>query len=153
LGDIEFNQVITNFQDLPENVILDETKFRNGIIGNQILSRFDVWFDYIEEKLYLKPGRKINKKFNMDKSGMIVFATGQNLNVYVVQDIIEGSPADLAGVMVGDVIKKIQGFPAKVFSLNGIIRKLQKKTGKKIRMQILRDKQIINIRFKLKDLV
>ena len=153
IGDIQFNQVITNFQDLPDNIILDETKFRNGIIGNQILSRFDVWFDYIEEKLYLKPGKKINKKFEMDKSGMIVFATGQNLNVYVVQDIIEGSPADKAGIQVGDVIKKIQGFPAKIFSLNGIIHKLQKKSGKQIRLQILRDNQVLSKRFKLKELV
>jgi predicted aspartyl protease len=153
IGDIQFDQVITNFQDLPESVILDESKFRNGILGNQILSRFDIWFDYISEKMYLKPGRQLKKKFNMDRSGMIVFATGQNLNVYVVQDVIEGSPADKAGILVGDVIKTIQGLPAKVFSLNGIIRKLQKKQGKKIRLQLLRNNKTIRKTFKLRDLV
>lgn len=153
LGGVEFNQVITNFQDVPDEVIFDESRFRNGIIGNQILSRFDVWMDYVEEKLYLKPGRKVRKKFKMDRSGLVIFATGQNLNVFVVQDVIEGSPAEEADIRPGDVVQRIQGIPARFYSLNGVIRKFQKKTGKRIRIHLVRDKEVIKKTFRLRELV
>ncbi len=153
LAGIEFNQVVTNFQDLPDEVIFDDSRFRNGIIGNQILSRFDVWLDYVEEKLYLKPGRNVRKKFKMDRSGLVIFATGQNLNVYVVQDVIEGSPAAEADIRHGDIIKRIQGLPARFYTLNGIIRKLQKREGKRIRMHLIRNKELIRKTFRLRDLI
>lgn len=153
LGSIKFDQVLTNFQDIPDAIILDEVKFRNGIVGNQLLSRFNVWFDYVSEKVYFKPRKGYNKRFKMDKSGLVIFATGQNLNVYVVQDVIKNSPADLAGIKVGDVIRKVQGLPSRLFSLNGLTRKFQKKDGKNMRLIVVRNNKMMKFQFKLKELI
>jgi carboxyl-terminal processing protease len=89
----------------------------------------------------------------MDKSGLIVFAVGKNLNEFIVQDVILDSPAYEAGIKPGDVIRKLQGFPVKIFSLDGISRILQKKEGKTIRLTILRKNEFIKIRFNLRDLI
>ncbi len=150
---LKFQSVPTSFQDISESIISAEISFRNGILGNQILGRFNIYLDYIREKAYLKPLKRSKRKFRMDRSGLIVFAAGQELNLYVVQDIIEGSPADECGIKKGDIIKKIQGFPAKLFSLGGVLRLLTKKDGKKIRLQLIRDGVTIKKDFKLRDLI
>ena len=153
IGDEHIRQVLTNFQDVSERVTLDDNKFRNGIIGNEILSRFNVYFDPLKEKAYFKPNRKFNKKFKMDKSGLVIFATGKNLNHFVVQDIIPNSPASYTDIRKGDLIKQINRIPTKYLTLNGLIRKLQRKTGKRIRLKIVRKDKLILKEFKLRELI
>ena len=54
-GDIQCNEVITNFQDYEEGMDSSLMLDRNGIIGNGVLSRFDVIIDYPALKMYLQP--------------------------------------------------------------------------------------------------
>jgi hypothetical protein len=43
---------------------------RNGLIGNMLLERFEVFIDFHKAKLYLKAKKNYNKDFEYDKSGM-----------------------------------------------------------------------------------
>lgn len=153
ISGLEFNQVLTSFQDVSETILIDESRFRNGIIGNQLLSRFEMYIDYVNEKMYLKPGRRYGRKFKMDRSGLVIFAVGKNLNDYIVQDVIIGSPAEEADIREGDVIRKFQGLPSKIYSLDGMSHVLQKSEGKLIRMTIIREGEAIKKRFRLRDLL
>lgn len=45
-------------------------RMRSGSIGNQIMGRFDVIFDYQNQKLYLKRNRTFSKPFHIDMSGL-----------------------------------------------------------------------------------
>ena len=48
IGEINFPSVLTSFQDVDTTWLTDEAKFRNGILGNDFLSRFNTWFNYTD---------------------------------------------------------------------------------------------------------
>ncbi len=150
-GQFSFNNVLTLFQDLrylnDENVPI----VRNGILGNELLSRFSLYIDYMNSKLYVKPRKRYNEKFNYDKSGLIIFAFGQDLNQFYVKDVFPNTPASEAGILPGDVIKKIGFWKSKSWTLDKITNLLQKKDGKKIKMKIERSGEVIDVQFRLRD--
>lgn len=153
IGAHEFHQLITSFQDLEDPLVQHETKTRNGLIGNQILSKFNLVIDFPRNKLYLKPNRFFRKKIKYDKSGLTLFAVGSNLDQYLVQDVVKGSPADEAGILPGDKIVGFGWWPASWYSLDRITRKLQRREGKKIKMKVLRRGEELKKSFYLKDLL
>ncbi len=152
LGELYFNEIVTSFQDLVfQNTPLKSPLIRNGIIGNTLLSRFIVIIDYTSQHIYLRPTRKYNQDFTFDKSGITLFAVGPDLNQYYVVAAIEGSPADLAGVLPGDLIVRVGRKKAKRLSLNRITEKFSKKEGKLIKLTLLREDQEIQTSFRLKE--
>lgn len=152
LGEVFFNEIVTSFQDLVlQNMKKRPNLIRNGIIGNTLLSRFMVIIDYTNQELYLRPTRKYNQDFSFDKSGITLFAVGPDLNQYYVVATIEGSPADLAGVLPGDLIIKVGRKRTKKLSLNRITERFSKKEGKLIKLTLLRDDQEIKTSFRLKE--
>jgi predicted aspartyl protease len=152
-GELTFPGVLTSFQDIEETWLMDKDRYRNGILGNQILNRFNVFFDYINGQMFLKPYHSRQKPFAMDRSGLIIFAYGIDFTQYVVKDVLDNSPALRADIRNGDIILKIQGLPTRYFTLDGINALLQKKEGKRIRLLLKRDNEVIRKEFHLKDLI
>ncbi len=153
LGSIEFPGVLTSFQNMDENWLQDKDKYRNGILGNDLLSRFDVFFDYIHGQLMLKPYKTKQDPFVMDRSGLVLFAFGDGFNQFAVRDILSDSPALEADFQINDVLIRIQGTSAKYYTLDEINRVLQKKAGKKLKLQILRGKELMRKELTLRDLI
>jgi hypothetical protein len=152
-SDFNFSEIITSFQDLSESKLAKNQVKRNGLIGTQILSRFTVIFNPITQKVYFKPRKSLKKAFKFDKSGMIIYAFGPNLNDYVVQGIIPNSAAELAGIQVGDKIKKVGIVSTNFMKLGDLLLKFQKKAGKKIKLKIQRGEDVIHKTLILKDLL
>lgn len=153
VGGIEFPGIITSFQDIKDEYLLNKDRFRNGILGNQLLSRFNVYFDYNRGQLLLRATKSRSKPFPMDKSGLVIFAYGLEFNQFIVKDIIPGSPAHEAGILPEDEILSLQGLPASFYSLSAVNSMLQKKSGKKIRLVLKREGQKIHRQFYLRDLI
>ena len=152
ISEIEITNIPANFQVI-ENDTFDVNRiYRNGLIGNQILDRFKLIIDYRREKLYLQPNKTLNKPFDLDKSGISVIATGANLRKFLIQSVLKASPAGEVGLEPGDQILSINRIYHKFLSLNGIIKKLKRKEGKKIRMLIKRDGVKQKVKFELKNL-
>ncbi|MCB9278844.1 MAG: aspartyl protease family protein [Lewinellaceae bacterium] len=153
IGPHRLRGVITNFQDFLPGANPELINQRNGIVGNQVLERFNVTFDYIREKLYLVPNRHFNDRFRFDKSGMALVASGVRLGEIVVLSVIPGSPADEVGILPGDHIKTFNGFSTRLFSLGDIVYRLSGRTGKRIRLNIIRDEVKFKVTFRLRDLI
>lgn len=149
-----FSSVVTSYQQLNYNQI-DSTGLdrRNGIIGNEILRRFTVVLDYIREDVYLQPNKDYDDEFKTDRSGLLIIATGPSLTDFLIYDVIDNTPAQEAGIQAGDKILRINWVPASFLSLGGIIRRLQKPPGKRIRITVKRNGKRINISFVLRDLI
>ena len=151
-GPLYFVGVISSFQALDNSVISHDKIVRNGLIGNILLERFDLFIDFRNSKLYVKPKRNYNKEFVYDRSGMLIFAFGKNLDSYYVKHVTENSPASEAGIQVGDVIQKIGLLSYKWFSLKHLNKILSGKPGKKIKLKLQRGNEIITKEIILKDL-
>ena len=153
LMDVTFNDVITSFQDLDEAIISSDKLVRNGIVGNQILSRFTIIIDYPREILYTRTKGSVNKKFVFDRSGLTVFATGKDLNQFLIHSVIPDSPSDRAGLQTGDIIQSIQRVPAPFYTLSGVTGIFKKRVGKKIRLVVNRDSERKKFVFRLEELI
>lgn len=151
--DYHFNSVITNFQDI-NTTLNNKVNFgRNGIIGNEILSRFKVIFDIAHSQVFLQPIKKYNKYFKYDKSGITLITSGKKLEEFQVKELVPDSPAAKAGVQIGDKLININYTPASFYDLRKITRIFQKRTGKKIRLVVNRNGEKMVFKFRLEELI
>jgi len=154
LGDeFKLNNLVANYQEIYEYMDTSEINNRNGLIGNLILNRFDVIIHYHKQLLYLKPNKKYKRKFKFDRSGLMFLASGADLNTYTVSFVVPGSPADEAGILRGDRVRKVNWLPVSYLSLADLTRKLQGKVGNEIRMVIIRDGEKLKKRFRLREII
>jgi predicted aspartyl protease len=152
-ADLRFQQVITNFQDLSGVLDSTITANRNGIIGNDILSRFTLIIDYFREDLYLRPNKKYDDEFKFDRSGMQIIASGEYLNTFIVFNVLPDSPAFHAGIKPGDEILSVNFLSTNFMTLGSLTAKFQKKEGKKMRLKIRRRTEKIKFFFRLEDII
>lgn len=131
IGDLYFNNIITNFQAI-DTFLTDLKKVRrNGIIGNQLLERFHVIFDFRWSKMYLKPHKDYNKDIEYDKSGLSIITYGPHLDRFMVRYVVAGSAAEKADIKAGDIIVKIGCLSSKRYSLDYFLKMLSSKEDRK----------------------
>ncbi len=122
-------------------------------MGNVILQRFNIIIDYVREEVYLKPNKYFTEAFKFDRSGMSVIVTGEQLNKYIVLNVIKDSPAGEVDIRKGDEIRVLNGVPANLRGLENILRFLRKKPGKRVRLLIKRGDERIQKEIRLRDLI
>jgi len=95
-----------------------------GLMGNDLLHRFNTTLNYGEEEIHLLPNSYFREPFDYAYSGLEVCAMNGTL---FVCDLAKDSPADKAGLKVGDIILSVDND----FSQNLYRYKtaLQKKSG------------------------
>jgi len=84
---------------------------QNGMIGNDVLRRFFVVFDYSRQRIHLRPGRHIGDAFDWDMAGLVTEHTCKG--TLDVLDVIVGSPAMENDIRPGDAIVAVDGRPVK----------------------------------------
>jgi predicted aspartyl protease len=152
-GKYRFEQLISNYQKIET---LDSSLIRtdrHGIIGNVLLSKFDLIFDYRDSLLHVKPNRFFSQRIQFDKSGLVFIYSGIDLNEIHVLEVLPGSPAEEADIKPGDQLIKFNGLPIRFYSLSKITKRLSAKPDKEIKIQILRDGIKMNKTFKLRSLL
>lgn len=153
LGELTQTGVITYFQELDTAQNLEYLNQRDGLIGNAILHRFHVILDYHNSQIWLKPARHFHEKFTYDRSGMVVLAHGPRLSDFIVQYVLDNSPAAEADIRPGDQIVRIGSTPAHFYTLTDVMNILQRKPGKKIRLTIQRGEERLKKAIVLRDLI
>lgn len=149
----KFENIITNFMDTEEQNLVIKDSTRHGIIGSEIIKRFNIIIDYKNQELYLKPSRSFYHKYLNDRSGLSVVAVGQALNEYEIVNVIQNSPAGEAGLKKGDMIISINHRKTEYRNLQWVQNKLCDKEGKMVRFYIRRDKEKLIKNIILRDLL
>lgn len=72
-----------------------------GLLGNDILRRFNLTINYAKKEIHLSPNSHFNDVFDYSYTGMAVYFLNGRI---IVDDVIPGSPADKAGLQPDDVI-------------------------------------------------
>ena len=155
MGDYLLKGPVANFPD--PNSYMDSLKIgstaRNGTIGGEILSRFNIVFNFSREEIFLKKNSSFKKKFYYNLSGLIVKAIGSDLNTFEIAEVRNLSTAQQADVKAGDLILSINGVATNSLDLNQVLGLISTKPGKRINLQINRGGQIMKRTFHLEDAI
>jgi hypothetical protein len=121
--------------------------YLSGIIGNDILRRFNLILNYAKREFYFMPNSHYQDPFDYAYSGLELYYIDGDI---VLGDVAIGSPAEVAGLREGDVLIGINNV------LNANIQ-LYKTTlqaaGQKIRIIITRDGKLMEFNFKVKSIL
>jgi predicted aspartyl protease len=121
----------------------------NGIIGNRLLKKFNIVFNYKDDLIYLSPNENINDEHEINSSGFTIkYIDGSPL----VNNVIDRSPAAQAGIKNGDEIISVNGKLVESMSATDL-RSLFLKNGKKIEIVIKRNRKLKYTEFTLKALI
>lgn len=155
IGAFTLNQVISSFPDTTSrHSKIARNIDRQGNLGCEVMKRFDIIFNYQKGYVLLRPNKRVfNEPFERDMSGMIIVATGETFNRYMVDEVYVGSPAQKAGVQSGDEILMMNYKTVDYLNFNGLNQLLMKGDGKKINMIVRRNNDILKIEFLLKRMI
>lgn len=140
------------FRNVPTYIFDDENNvtsypYQGGLIGNDILRRFNVIINYSQGDIHLIPNSHYDEKFDYSYSGVELYLVDGNI---IIGDVAKGSPGENAGLLEGDILVAID----KNFSqnLNQYKTTLQK-ANDKISMVIRRDGELKEITIKVKSIL
>ena len=140
------------FRNLPTMIFEDEFNvtsypYLGGLIGNQILKRFNLIVNYQRREIHLKPNSLYREPFEYSYSGMELYYVDGNI---VVGSIVEGSPAAVAGLEEGDIVVAIDNNANQNFTQ---YKKALTSARKRVRLIIRRDDELLDIPVKLMSLL
>jgi hypothetical protein len=132
------------FQD--KQGVLASPEF-DGVIGAEILRRFNVIFDYSRQQMILEPNRYFSETYEHDMAGMLLVVEGKNFRV---KQVMENSPANAAGLREGDLITAVNG--RAVLTMEEL-RQMFMQKGQRYRLSINRGNEKMQISIILRRLV
>jgi hypothetical protein len=138
LGPYKFRKMPTYIFDDEFNVT--SYPFLGGLIGNDLLRRFNMVINYGKSEFHLLPNKSYQEAFDYAYTGFNMFQDGYDV---IVTDVIIDSPADKAGLKDGDIIVSIGNKFAS--NLQGYKDILQQ-PGNKIIMVIARESKLVEVK-------
>jgi len=93
----------------------------NGILGNEVLSRFNLVFDYQNERLLLSPNQHFAQPLSADRSGLQI--RPHQLGG-IVRRIAPDSSAAGSSLQVGDIITSFNATPVSTLTVGELKRAL-----------------------------
>lgn len=145
IGPYKFRNVPTFIFDDDYNVT--QYPYLAGLIGNDLLRRFNLIINYQEHDIYLIPNSHFKDVFDYSYTGLGMYMLDGEI---VVMDVMHDSPADKAGFKPGDVVMAIENN----FSRNiQTYKSLLQTPGEKLRILVLRDQGPIILTLKVKNVL
>jgi hypothetical protein len=140
------------FRNVPIYIFKDDYNvtsypFLGGLIGNDILRRFNCILNYDKRDFYLTPNSHFAESFDYSYSGIeLYFLNGE----IVVGDVAQGSPAEASGLREGDVVVAIN----KVFNQNLTqLKAALQNAGDRVKIIVRREGQLNDFEFKIRSIL
>ncbi|MET0393023.1 MAG: aspartyl protease family protein [Chitinophagaceae bacterium] len=145
LGPYRFRNVPTYIFDDEYNVT--SYPYLAGLIGNDILRRFNVIFNYVKKDIYLVPNSHFREPFDYSYSGIeLYYVDGQ----IVIGSVARNSPADLAGLKEGDVVMGINNSFNRNFNY---YKSILQSAQERVKLVIRRGDEIMQVQFRVKSIL
>jgi predicted aspartyl protease len=140
------------FRKVPAYIFKDDYNVTSypllgGLIGNDLLRRFNLIINYDENEIHLLPNSHYAEQFDYSYTGLGIYMVNGQI---VIEDVIEGSPGDIAGLKPGDVIFAINN------SFNKGIQEYKsmlQTVGARLKIIVLRDGEAVVRNLKVKSIL
>ena len=148
----EFRLGPYKFRNVPAYIFNDEYNVTSypslgGLIGNDILRRFNVILNYDRREIHLTPNSHFRDVFDYSYTGLGMYWVD---NEIVVGDLMKDSPAEKAGFKMGDIIVAVN----KDFTKNmQTYKTLFQNTGETLAIIVQRDKTLVQLVLKVKSIL
>ncbi|MFM2291446.1 MAG: hypothetical protein RIS29_1259 [Bacteroidota bacterium] len=152
-GSFCLNHPVVSFPDSLSISEIVGNSDRDGTIGSQILSRFNYIIDCEGKAFYFKPNYNFKNSFFYNVAGIEIMQIFPNLPQTEVWKVWKDSPADMAGVQVGDVIVEVNGQNSFELNMNEIKGYFQRTDGHRLRIKVMREKQELIFDLDMKSLI
>ena len=126
------------FRSVPTLIFNDEYNvtsypYLGGLIGNDLLRRFNTTINYNRHEIHIIPNTRYYDLFDYVYSGLSIYLIDEKVEV---DDVVETSPAAIAGFKKGDIIMSVNNdFSNNLQSYKNIIQS----SNQRIRFLVLRD--------------
>ena len=140
------------FRRVPTYIFDDEYNLFNypnlaGLVGNDILRRFNVYLNYEHRDIYLLPNSHFRDQFDYSYTGLEIYWIDGEVRV---GDIMKDSPAEKAGLREDDVIVAINNN----FSNNiQAYKSMLQNAGEKLKIIVNRKGQLVELFLKVKSIL
>ncbi|MBB1283183.1 aspartyl protease family protein [Flavisolibacter sp. BT320] len=147
----EFKLGPYKFRNVPINVFDDDYNVTSyphlgGLIGNDLLRRFNVIINYGQKEIHLLPNSHYYDAFDYAYTGIELYLVDGHV---IIGDVATGSPAEHAGLKEGDVVLTIN----KNFSNNISAYKNILQNASTANLVIVRGEELLEIKFKVKNIL
>ncbi len=141
LGPYKFKKVPTYVFDDEFNVTSYPTL--GGLFGADLLRRFNLTLNYPRAEIYLMPNNHFRDPFDYAYTGMEVYYEEGKV---VIGEVVENSPADQAGLKVGDEVFAVDNTVGSSFQS---IKNSLQHAGNRLKIIVLRNKVPMEIKMKV----
>jgi hypothetical protein len=98
------------FRKVPVHVFTDvhnvtQYPMLGGLIGNDLLRRFNVVLNYPEQSIHIKPNTHFKEYFDYSYTGLGIYLINGEIRII---DVIKGSPGEKAGFLPDDIIFSVE---------------------------------------------
>ncbi|HAS44119.1 MAG TPA: hypothetical protein DCS93_26815 [Microscillaceae bacterium] len=149
LGGFAFQNIPVSISNTRRGVL--GTYQNGGILGNRILKRFNITFNYDRRRAYWEPNQAYQTAFRQNCAG-VFFSFVDNFQHIEVYQVIKGAPAQQAGLQKGDRILEVQGKPVTSKDVPWIKKQLGV-PNREITLKIKRKKRVKIVRMRLKAMI
>ncbi len=150
---LRFEQPVTCFSETPLYLKESNDAVLNGNIGNDILSRLDIYYAYPTQCLYYKTQKNTHEPFYFNISNIILLQYKTGNGGYIVKNIIDKSAPAEMGLAVGDEIMEINGIKTDKMQMSDALYLLNRKIGKKITIIFRHQNETKKISYKLQSII
>ncbi len=118
-----------------------------GVIGNDILRRFNLIINYPDKKIHIKPNSHFFDDFDYSYTGLGLY---QIDGLIRIEDVVVGSPADKAGFKPDDIIFSVDNN----FTLNmQVYKQLMQNAGNTVKIIVKRGEEFVTLNLDIQHLM
>ncbi len=140
------------FRKVPAYIFDDEYKitsypYLGGLIGNDLLRRFNLIVNYSVNEIHMHPNGHFLDAFDYSYTGLGIYTVDGQIRI---EDVIENSPADKAGLKSGDVLFAVNNNVGRNIQF---YKNLLQNVGANLKLIVMRNGMPVSATLKVKSIL
>ena len=133
LGEFQFNELPIGISTAKHGI--QNNKKVAGILGNKVLKKFNITFDYSRKKIHFVKNRNYSDSFKVNASGLYL-QLSQDMSKVLAHRVYDASPAKKAGIEKDAEILRVNDKDIKEYTLPEL-RKILEQSNNEVELVIL----------------